>query len=175
MFWGIWGIFDDDSFICQGAPLILIPNYCTDLYLNGLEGSRRSVLAHDSHSIPMYACCPVPMHTSFPVPICGFHLIPACLVIPFPIHPIPSMTVAGGMAKCRRMSIDSVSEPLAVQCPTHHTEGSFTASTGPMNASSSSHQSSIDFPFFSPYTFFHGNGNNAFRHHSSGSRVERSP
>jgi len=33
----------------------------------------------------------------------------------------------------------------------------------------------MDFPFFSPYTVFRGNGNNAFWHHSSGSGAERSP
>jgi hypothetical protein len=37
----------------------------------------------------------------------------------------------------------------------------------------------MDFPFFSPYTVFRGNGNNnnnnAFWHHSSGGGAKRSP
>jgi GATA-binding protein len=82
----------------------------------------------------------------------------------------------GRMAKRRRMSTDSVSEPpsSAVSYSSYGGD-SFTASTGPASASSSSRRSSMDFPFFSPYTVFRGNGNNAFWHHSSGGGEARSP
>ncbi|OAX38290.1 hypothetical protein K503DRAFT_170783 [Rhizopogon vinicolor AM-OR11-026] len=82
----------------------------------------------------------------------------------------------GRTAKRRRMSTDSVSEPpsSAVSYSSYGGD-SFTASTGPTSASSSSRRSSMDFPFFSPYTIFRGNGNNAFWHHSSGGGAERSP
>jgi len=85
-------------------------------------------------------------------------------------------TMTGRTAKRRRMSIDSASEPpsSAVSYSSYGGD-SFTASTGPTSASSSSRRSSMDFPFFSPYTVFRGNGNNAFWHHSSGSGAERSP
>jgi hypothetical protein len=32
-FGGHGRIFDDDGFVCRGAPLILIPSYSTDLWL----------------------------------------------------------------------------------------------------------------------------------------------
>lgn len=82
----------------------------------------------------------------------------------------------GRTAKRRRMSTDSVSEPpsSAVSYSSYGGD-SFTTGSGATSAgtSSSSRRSSMDFPFFSPYTVFRGNGNNAFWHHSSG--AERSP
>lgn len=85
---------------------------------------------------------------------------------------------AGRTAKRRRMSTDSVSEPpsSAVSYSSYGGDSSFTGS-GATSAgtSSSSRRSSMDFPFFSPYTVFRGNGNNAFWHHSSNGGVERSP
>ncbi|KAG2110092.1 hypothetical protein DEU56DRAFT_874487 [Suillus clintonianus] len=76
----------------------------------------------------------------------------------------------GRTAKRRRMSTDSVSEPpsSAVSYSSYGGD-SFTTGSGATSAgtSSSSRRSSMDFPFFSPYTVFRGNGNNAFWHHSS--------
>ncbi|KAG0697485.1 hypothetical protein DFH29DRAFT_984242 [Suillus ampliporus] len=87
-------------------------------------------------------------------------------------------TTAGRTAKRRRMSTDSVSEPpsSAVSYSSYGGD-SFTTGSGATSAgaSSSSRRSSMDFPFFSPYTVFRGNGNNAFWHHSSGGGAERSP
>lgn len=85
----------------------------------------------------------------------------------------------GRTAKRRRMSTDSVSEPpsSAVSYSSYGGD-SFTTGSGATSAgtSSSSRRSSMDFPFFSPYTVFRGNGNNAFWHHSSNSGgAERSP
>ncbi|KAG2361108.1 hypothetical protein BDR07DRAFT_1486291 [Suillus spraguei] len=85
----------------------------------------------------------------------------------------------GRTAKRRRMSTDSVSEPpsSAVSYSSYGGD-SFTTGSGATSAgtSSSSRRSSMDFPFFSPYTVFRGNGNNAFWHHSSnGGGAERSP
>ncbi|KAG1723769.1 uncharacterized protein EDB91DRAFT_1240044 [Suillus paluster] len=86
-------------------------------------------------------------------------------------------TATGRTAKRRRMSTDSVSEPpsSAVSYSSYGGD-SFTTGSGATSAgaSSSSRRSSMDFPFFSPYTVFRGNGNNAFWHHSSGG-AERSP
>ncbi|KAG1873222.1 hypothetical protein F4604DRAFT_1881012 [Suillus subluteus] len=85
----------------------------------------------------------------------------------------------GRTAKRRRMSTDSVSEPpsSAVSYSSYGGD-SFTTGSGATSAgtSSSSRRSSMDFPFFSPYTVFRGNGNNAFWHHSSnGGGADRSP
>ncbi|KAG2137841.1 uncharacterized protein EDB93DRAFT_1090984 [Suillus bovinus] len=87
--------------------------------------------------------------------------------------------MTGRTAKRRRMSTDSVSEPpsSAVSYSSYggdsFTTGSSATSAG---TSSSSRRSSMDFPFFSPYTVFRGNGNNAFWHHSSNSSgADRSP
>lgn len=84
----------------------------------------------------------------------------------------------GRTAKRRRMSTDSVSEPpsSAVSYSSYGGD-SFTTGSGATSAgTSSSRRSSMDFPFFSPYTVFRGNGNNAFWHHSSnGGGAERSP
>ncbi|KAG1842092.1 hypothetical protein C8R48DRAFT_40924 [Suillus tomentosus] len=85
----------------------------------------------------------------------------------------------GRTAKRRRMSTDSVSEPpsSAVSYSSYGGD-SFRTGSGATSAgtSSSSRRSSMDFPFFSPYTVFRGNGNNAFWHHSSnGGGAERSP
>jgi len=66
-------------------------------------------------------------------------------------------------------NMDSVSEPPSSTVSYLSYGGdSFTASTGPTSASSSSRRSSMYFPFFSPYTVFRGNNNNAVWYHSSG-------
>ncbi|KAG1760619.1 hypothetical protein EDD22DRAFT_900313 [Suillus occidentalis] len=81
-------------------------------------------------------------------------------------------STAGRTAKRRRMSTDSVSEPpsSAVSYSSYGGGDSSFTTSGATSAgtSSSSRRSSMDFPFFSPYTVFRGNGNNAFWHHSSG-------
>jgi GATA-binding protein len=85
----------------------------------------------------------------------------------------------GRTAKRRRMSTDSVSEPPSSAVSySSYGDSSFTTGSGATSAgtSSSSRRSSMDFPFFSPYTVFRGNGNNAFWHHSSsGGGVGGSP
>ncbi|KAG1722897.1 hypothetical protein EDB19DRAFT_1898139 [Suillus lakei] len=77
----------------------------------------------------------------------------------------------GRTAKRRRMSTDSVSEPPS-SAVSYSSYGGDSFTTG---TSSSSRRSSMDFPFFSPYTVFRGNGNNAFWHHPSNGGAERSP
>ncbi|KAG1807994.1 uncharacterized protein BJ212DRAFT_1485279 [Suillus subaureus] len=87
-------------------------------------------------------------------------------------------STTGRTAKRRRMSTDSVSEPpsSAVSYSSYGGD-SFTTGSGATSAgtTSSSRRSSMDFPFFSPYTVFRGNGNNAFWHHSSNGGADRSP
>lgn len=83
----------------------------------------------------------------------------------------------GRTAKRRRMSTDSVSEPPSSAVSYSSYGGDSFTGSGATSAgtSSSSRRSSMDFPFFSPYTVFRGNGNNAFWHHSSNGGADRSP
>jgi len=72
-------------------------------------------------------------------------------------------------------SMDSMLEPSSAVSYSSYGGDSSTAGTGPTSASCSSRRSSMDFPFFSPYTIFRGNNNNAFWHHSSGGGEAHSP
>ncbi|KAG2355389.1 hypothetical protein BDR07DRAFT_1493258 [Suillus spraguei] len=85
----------------------------------------------------------------------------------------------GHTAKRRRMSTDSVSEhPSSAVSYSSYGGDSFRTGSGAMSAgtSLSSRRSSMDFPFFSPYTVFRGSGNNAvWPHSSNGGGAERSP